>query len=378
MTTRRVSVVAPTRQAVSGSGAVGFIDRMFRGADLTATDVPWTPAAGIPGTPGIRSPWSTTELSQIVWSDLLGVEHLPVTRAEAMTVPSVVKARQIIVGQLAGLPLRALDRAGLLSDEAQPAWLYRTNGTETPWHRTAWTLDDLLFYGWSVWQTINGSDSFPLEARRVPMADWKIDPDGFVVWARGTLIDQPISSARLIAGPSEGLLVMAGRTIRAARNVELAWAGRVRNPIPVTELHQLERDTLENDEIDDLVLDYSKARRDPDGAVVFTPFDVELRTHGDAATDMFVEARNAVRLDVANFTGLPAAALDGSLSTASLTYSTQEGRESELAGGLRLWADPLEARLSQDDFVPANTRVRFDAGQYLTLNPSPTGAPELD
>jgi hypothetical protein len=356
------------------------MDKLRRSADLTAAEFPsWTPTNGIPGQPSIRSPWSTTDLTKIVWADLLGVEYMPVSRAEAMTVPSVVKARQIIVGKLSPLPLVALDRAGLLTDDKQPAWLYRTTtGAETPWHRNAWTLDDLLFYGWSCWQVTLGSDNFPIDARRIAYGDWQIDPNGFVVWATGPLTGQPIPNVRLFAGPSEGLLVMAARTIRAARNAEIAWAGRVRNPIPVTELHITERDALTDDEQDELVADYSKARMDANGAVVLTPFDVELRTHGEAATDMLVEARNAVRLDVANFTGLPGAALDGSLSTASLTYSTQEGRQSELGEALGLWADPYTARLSQDDFVPRGQRVRFNAEQALSLTPSPTGAKELD
>jgi hypothetical protein len=356
------------------------MDKLRRSADLTAADVPWTPEAGIPGQPrAIRSPWTTTELQQVVWADVLGVEYLPVTRAEAMTVPSVVKARQLIVGQLASLPLVALNRDGILPDAQQPTWLYRTStGAETPWHRTAWTLDDLLFYGWSCWQVTPGADTFPIDGRRIPYGTWKIDAAGFVVWAGGPLAEQPIPNARLFAGPSEGLLTMASRTIRAARNAEIAWAGRVKNPIPVTELHETERDQLTDDEIDELIDDYSKARQDPNGAVTFTPFDIELRVHGEASVDMLVEARNAVRLDVANFTGLPAAALDGSLSTASLTYSTQEGKRTELAEGLGLWANPFEARLSQDDFVPRGQRVRFNAEQSLTLTPSPTGAKELD
>jgi hypothetical protein len=99
---------------------------------------------------------------------------------------------------------------------------------------------------------------------------------------------------------------------------------------------------------------------------------------GESASSYLVEARNAVRLDVANMTGLPAASLDGSLSTASLTYSTQEGARTELADALRGWTDPISARLSQDDVVPRGQRVRFDVTDLATPTPTATGIPVED
>jgi len=286
--------------------------------------------ATVPGVArGIRSPFTEGTLTKLVWADLLDTELLPVTRAEAMTVPSVVKARHLLVTHLAGVPLRALRGTEVLPTDDQPTFLYRTSGASTPWHRMAWTVDDLLFYGWALWRVVRGADGAILDATRVPPEWWRITPDNDIE-LQGETIRDP-RSVVLFAGPSEGLLEYAARTIRGARNIEQAWAGRVRNPVPVVELHQVTDDELTDGEIDAFIDGYVKARQDPNGAVVYTPNSVELRVHGDPSGSQMVEARNAIRLDVANLTGLPAEALDGSLSTASLTYTTQEGTRSELA-----------------------------------------------
>lgn len=341
---------------------MGLFDRLQRSVDLATS----RPVAS----PAIASPWTNGELSQVVWSDLLDVELLPVTRAEAMQVPAVVKARKLLVGHIAGLPLQAMRGATTLPAAEQPTFLYRTSGATTPWHRMAWTIDDLMFTGWSLWSVVRGTEGQVLDATRVPPEWWRIDQDNRLLVQEQEV---PADSVILFPGPDEGLLTYAGRTIRAARNVETTWAGRVRNPIPLVELHQTTDDVLEEHEVQEIIEDYCKARLDVNGAVMYTNQDIELRVHGTAETDTLVEARNAVRLDVANFTGLPAEALDGSLSTASLTYTTQEGTRTELSDALKLWMEPIEARLSQDDVVPRGQRVRFDRADLAAPIPSPTG-----
>lgn len=325
---------------------------------------------------GVLSPWQTGQLSALVYADVLGSDSLTmVTRAEAMSCPAVVKARHVIVGQLAGLPLVAMRGPDVLPDIDQPSWLYRTDGAMSPWHRMAWTLDDLIFTGWSLWQVTRGAapERAILTADRVDIEAWEFDHDGHV------LIDHEIVNANdviLFAGPGEGLCSFAARTVRAYRRTEDAWQGRVRNPVPIIELHSNADDELLEGEAQAYVDAFSKARLDVNGAVAYTPQAIDLRVHGEADSSMFIEARNALRTDVANCTGLPTAALDGSVATASLTYVTQDGKFSELAEGLRLWLEPVQARLSQDDVVPRGQRVRFDTGDRTAVPASPTG-PEV-
>jgi hypothetical protein len=94
---------------------------------------------------------------------------------------------------------------------------------------------------------------------------------------------------------------------------------------------------------------------------------------------LYINARNALRIDFANHLNLPVALLDGSPATASLTYATSEGKRSELDDlGLDYWTTPIQAALSQDNVVPRGTRIRFDfASRYAATN-APTGAPTQD
>ena len=104
-----------------------------------------TPASDYPANrmarAGIVSPWAEGQLQEFVWNDIFGTDTVPVTRIEAMSLPSVVVARGLLLGALAGRPLRALRGQELL--DPQPTWLYRTDTDLPPWHRMAHTLDDI-------------------------------------------------------------------------------------------------------------------------------------------------------------------------------------------------------------------------------------------
>lgn len=328
--------------------------------------------AGPPPVRGIVAPGSSGTLTDIAYAELFGTisTGLLVTRAMAMSIPAVAKARQLLVTQVARYPLRVYDTQGLV--DPQPTWIDRTDGQVSPWHRMAWTLDDLIFFGWSLWAVKRGSDDFPLEAQRVPIDRWSVNGDNQV------LVDGKTVSAEsvlLIPGPFEGLLATASRTLVGGARLERAWVDKAVNPVPIVELHETGPDELDEDEATDLVGSYLAARNDPQGTVAYTPNRIQLITHGANDPQMFIEARNSLRIDVGGVLGIPAGLMDASLSTASLTYSTQEGQRNEFADfTLPYWLDPISQRLSMDDTVPRGQRVRFDLADLYTTTPSPTGS----
>jgi hypothetical protein len=323
----------------------------------------------------IKSPWAEGSLHAIVFSDLIGkdvADALPMGRGDAIQIPAVSKARNLLVSTIAKLPLIALDATGPLAD--QPTWLYRTDGLVSPQERMAWTVDDLIFYGMSVWATERGEGGQILKAEWVPPKDWKIT-DGVL-----TINDQNVKDDEfiLINAPFEGLLAVGNRTLKGARDTEAAWTGRMRNPIPLVELKVTDDSNLTQTEVNDYVAAWAAARRAVDGGVSFTPPGMELVTHGEVKADLMQEGRNAIRTDIGSFLNIRAAVLDGTTGVDSLTYTTKEGeRNLFYEFDLPFWTGPIEWSLSVDKVVPRGQRVRFDRSE-LYATPLPTGTPTED
>lgn len=304
---------------------------------------------------GIRSPWSDGQLNQLVYSDIFGATFRPVTRAEALSVPAVLNARAILAGELAHRPLRALNAEGAV--KSQPTWLYRTDTDVPTWHRLAATLDDWMFFGAALWVIKRGADDQVLDAAHLPFDRWKVNEANEIL-----IDDEPVPEGLVayLPGPFQGLLNTSQRTLRAAIDIEQSYSGRARTPAPAIILEQTDDIDLSAAEIKELLNSVSVARRDPDGAVMFSPKGINIRLEGDKSTELLEEGRNSARLDIAAALGLPSTALGAALPKASLNYETQQGQATVLHDRLTYWSAPLEARLSMDDIVPRGTRIRFD------------------
>ncbi len=333
---------------------------------------------------GLLSPWSEGQLQSFAWSDVFGTGYRPVTRLEAMSLPPVAKGRALIIGELAGKRLVAVDKSGELAE--QPPWLYRTDSGSgvTPWHRLSKTYDDWIFYGHALWILQRGTNGRIIDAAHLPYDRWQIDSNGQILVAQQIIDDRgnitvefrPVDAESILylPGPFEGLISVAQATIRAAKDLENSWAGKARTPAPMILLQEVNNDgQITQDEAEAYVEKVKIARRDPDGSVMFLPSTINGSFHGDVATDLMIEGRNAARLDIAAFLNLPASALDAALPKASLNYETQAGTEAQTSARLDYWSEPLEARLSADDVVPRGAYIRFDFSLASTNTAPDTG-----
>lgn len=319
-----------------------------------------------------------TSLTQIVVDDIFGDVTDLVDRTNAMRVPAVRRGRALLVGGIADLPLVAY--RGEQRVTKQPAWLYRSDRMD-PWHRIAFTIDDLIFYDCSLWGRSNGEDGSLIEAWHIPFDRWEVDAHNRILVKDATDTPRPVDSSEIIyiPGTGDGGLLSAPDTIRGARAIDRSWVARTRSPIPPTLFTQTEQGTVTPEEVKTLLNSWATARSNPETAGVgFVPYGLQpnFPTIADDSA-MFIEGRNAVRLDVANLLNIPASLLDGSTATASLTYVTTEGQKSSFhEQSLRYWTAPLEHRLSMDDIVPRGQRVRFDI--TFTTQVAPTGEPGED
>lgn len=329
-------------------------------------------------TSGILTPYNdASHLLPFVTGDLFEGVELPLTRGEAMKVPSVSKARNLIAPKIGAQPLVALDTSGVIAPDKQPTWTYRTDQdlTSVQW---MWTMvvDDLIFLGASLLGVKRGSDGFPISLERIDPSRWTIT-DGNI------LVDEQQVDAKaviFIPGYVDALLDVGARSIRQAADIEASVAGRARVPNPTVVLRQTDADAqLDEDEPQKIVEAYIKNRRSPDGTVTFLPAGLEMEVLGTQETDFAIQARNAIRTDIGGFLGIPASVMDASLATASLTYSTAEGnRNSFYDQALPLYYGPIQDRLSLDDVVPRGQRIRFDLSGLYSALPNPTGTPTED
>lgn len=322
------------------------------------------------------SVWQESTLNQnVILSDVVGQNFKNfATRYNAMQVPAIVKARNIICTNLAAAEFKQFK--GETETQTQPRWLYSTGETGmTPWHRMTWIADDLFFYGWSLLVVRRGANKEILDAARVPRERWDFDSFGRVE-IDGELAQQT-DSLVLIPGPFEGILVTGAGTIHGALDLERSWQSRVRNPIAVTELHNTDINApLSPTESKALVTQWNTNRKSDDGVTAYTPANVEVRTHGSDTTDLFIAGRNAVAIDVARLANLPAVLLDAAnVNASNQTYQTKENARNDLVDAIRnTWGSAIEARLSMDDVVPRGNTIRGDYTNLLTLPTTPTTA----
>lgn len=347
--------------------------------------------AAVTAAPGVTaplrpvSPWAGDggNIERLVYNDLYGTSADEVSRLTAMTVSPIKRGRSIIVGTLADLPLGigTWDGAHWTPDAEQPEWLNATTGVVTPWHRLAFTLDDILFAGRSLWVTERDSFGQITAAEWVSLERWEIREDS----PTGVMLDgQPVldpASVIFFQGPDEGLLATGADTIRAWRALARTRVAKARNPIPMTVLQEVDKNSVSQGEAEGYVEAWGNNRRQENGMVGFLPAKLKLDTHGDTKPEMFDTAFNALRLDAGNLLNLPASLLDGSTATASLTYVTQEGQRSALVDYLEYWLAPIEARLSQPDVTRPGAVVRFDRSTLSRVpndshGPARSGEPE--
>lgn len=335
-----------------------------------------TPALD-PSSLPIATPWGSSTLEKIVADDIFGANRIQNTRAAAMRIPAVARARQVIISSIAPYPLVAMRRDQVLEPAAQPTWLYRPapGDSTSPQHRLVWTLDDLIFYGWSCWWRDNNADTYPGSVTRINQGDWGINDD-MRVEIHGQEVDD--RNVILIPGWHEGILSYGVEALEDARTLYRNVRKRLSTPTPGLHLKQTSGRALTNDEIDSLIDRWAIARRGDNGGVSYTSEGIDaIAMPGDDGA-LMIEARNAAAVDVARMMGVSAGLIDATTPKASLNYETTEGRNEELVDrDLAMYTGPLVARLSMDDVCPQGQRVAFDFAAF-TSKPQPATGPTLE
>lgn len=327
----------------------------------------------------IASPWSSSDLERILAADIFGADREALnTRSAAMRIPALSRGVNLVKSTISRFPL-----LGMVGDQTQPAaaqrlldvypWLQGEGGGLSWQLRDAWTVDDLIFYGWSCWWRDNGPGQAIASVQRVEQDDWSVDADNRVL-VNGS--PAGASDVILFPGLHEGLLSYGRDTLDDTRALYRNVRARLQNPVQQLNLHQTGGTQLTDPEIDALIARHAAARKGANAGVGYTSEHIELEELGaQADAQLMIEARNAAAVDCARLVGVHAGLVDATAPKASLDYTTQQGRNQEFVDfDLALYMTPITARLSLSDVMPDPRHFgAFDLGDFTALQPSPTG-----
>mgnify|MGYP000853505285 FL=1 len=329
---------------------MGIVTNLRKALALPAQAAALTPA----------SPWAPGDiLRSIVVPDPAVIR---ITRREAMSLPTIAKARRVICSAVAKSPL-VLQKGNEDTGEELP-WMSASNGPISPYHRMVWTVDDLLFYGWSLWAVQRDTSGAIVAADRVPMEDWQLTPEGQVTY-QGLVVDP--AEVILIPGIDEGILKYPDALLTGV-NLAKGLDKAVRIPIPHTEIKQVGGAPLSDAEKNALIDGWISARQNPNGAVSFTNQSVEVKTHGTYDSKLLVEGVQSQAVQLAQLTGIPSIVLDAASSDGTMRYSNVEARNAELLDYcLDSFMGPIAARLGQDDVVPPGYSIAFDTSDLVSI-----------
>lgn len=338
-------------------------------------------ARAVTGSMPLASPWQSAHphhLDSIVYNDIFGkAGRRSVSRKEAVQIPALSRARLLITSTIPRLPLKAT-YVETSEPAVVPYWLNHSEGTVTPFHRMLWTVDDLFFYGWSLWTLERDQSSGDItSAARIPYDRWGFDDNGNI-----KVDDKPVwdDDVMLIPGVSEGILTYGAATLAEAIHLANAVQKAAETPSAHTELHQTNDAPMTEDEVRALINSWAAARRGENGGVAFTSAGIEVREHGAPSEHLLINARNAVSVDVARHAGIPASMVDAYLSGSSISYANTSARMAELITfGLSPLMNSVTARLSQDDITPHGVAIEYDTTTVVDqLRPFDRRQPEDD
>jgi HK97 family phage portal protein len=297
-----------------------------------------------------------------------------VSRADAMTVPAIARARNIIAGTIATLPLSTYQENTETQIPNRP-FIKQPDPALPRSNTLAWILDDLLFYGVAYLQVLSVtledgriSNGRRVDPTRVTMRtdpntqviqQWTVDGVGVPFNGIGSLI--------VFWGPDEGLLNRAGRTIKTAIELENAALRMAMEPVPQMVLRN-EGMNLPEDQKESLLNAFKQARRTRSTAYVEGPINLDI-VGFDSAQLQLVEARAYTASEIARAVGIPAWYINA--ESASATYSNVSAERRSLVDfSLRIYLDVVESRLSQDDITPRGQYVEFELDDFLRGNPT--------
>lgn len=295
-----------------------------------------------------------------------------VSRHDAMTVPSVARARNLICGTVASIPLEYY-KTSTGEVIAPPRWIKQLSKNQPSFITISWIVDSLLFYGVSYLLVTEryAEDGRPASFEWVANSRVTFTTDLEGIMVTQYYVDMsPVSMNDIVTiqGFDEGVLDRAGRTIQAAIDVDRAAALNSANPQPAGFLKNSGADLPPN-EVQGLISAWKRARQNNSTAYLTSTLDYSPVSFSPKDM-MYNEAVQNLSTQIARAMNVPAYYLSADQNS-TLTYANvQDERKQYYALSIEPYVQAIQSRLSMDDISTAGHEVKFCVGDtFLKQDP---------
>jgi len=284
-----------------------------------------------------------------------------VSRHDAMSVPSVARARNLICGTVASIPLEYYNkRTGEVI--GAPRWVNQLSKNQPSFVTLSWIVDSLLFYGVSYLRVVERyqEDLRPSAFEWVANTRVTFTTDIYGLHVTQYYIDaNPVDMNDIVTiqGFDEGVLDRSGRTIQAAIDVERAAAQNSANPQPAGFLKNSGAD-LPAAEVSGLLAAWKRARQNNSTAYLTSTLDYSPVAFSPKDM-MYNDAVQNLSTQIARAMNVPAYYLSADQNTTMTYANVQDERKQFFALSIEPYIQAIQARLSMDDISTAGHEVRF-------------------
>lgn len=291
-----------------------------------------------------------------------------IDRQSAIAVPAVQRARNLICGIAASIPMQTYS---VYSGEELPnaPWVDQPDIRQPRSITISWLIDSLLMYGVGYLMIDEVySDGRPsrfswVQNTRITVKLTQLGTE--VDYYMLNNVKLPMSGVgSLVTFQSilgQGILNTGGRTIQAALDIERATAIASSTPIPSGYLKSSGAD-LPQDQIQGLLASWKQARTSRSTAFltstleyVPTSFSPKDMTYNDSAQYMATQ--------ISRLTNVPAYFLSAEVFRSNTYTNNIDERKNLIDFSIRPFLDSIQDRLSMDDITPRGTAIRFEVSE---------------
>jgi HK97 family phage portal protein len=292
-----------------------------------------------------------------------------VTRAQAMQVPAVARARNIICATIGSLPLE-VRRESNNSKVPTPPFIRQPDPRMTGQSVYTFLAEDLLFTGQGYLRILElGTDGRPLSAEWISVSRITRTLDSLGHNVRyysvdgNRVPDTGLGSLIPFTGYDEGLLVRAGTTILTALALEKAVKRFADEPTPNVVLKS--NLPMPAERVTALLNSWKEARQTRGTA--FVNDTIDFQSIGFSPEQLTLnQARQYMASEIARACNLPEYYVGGNAG-GSMTYSNVTAeRRSLIDLSLRPLMTCVTQRLSDNDITPRGSIVKYNLEEFYS------------